>query len=135
MLFRNVSQMRISTFRKYWISLISLLAMLISVIASASPMNEMMIEHHQPTLPCEMKDQTSNPHGNHGIMAPTSAPDCGSQANMDHNCCPATCFSSVALFSDTQTPPLHVAKLALISADPSPAVVYQPQSLFRPPIR
>ncbi|USH01377.1 hypothetical protein K6Q96_10640 [Grimontia kaedaensis] len=128
--------MRISSLRKYWISIISLLAMLVSAIASGSPMNamEMMTQHHQPVVACEMKEQIANPHAGHTMMTESSAPDCGSAAGMDHNCCPATCFSAFALFTDQQTSPVNQAKLALMNTDLSAQTVYQPQSLYRPPI-
>ncbi|WP_028022204.1 hypothetical protein [Enterovibrio calviensis] len=141
--------MRFSSLRTFWISVISLLVMLLSSFASsASSMSmqmDMMSGHNMSAnaVDCGMGMQLDNLHAQHNnheltdehAHQPSASPmHCGDDTDMIHNCCSATCFTSIALLSPAyQSQPL-MTQLALIASERDISVIERSQSLYRPPI-
>ncbi|MEZ8082216.1 hypothetical protein [Enterovibrio norvegicus] len=138
--------MRFSSFRTYWISLISLLVMLMSGVASGSTMMAMdMLPTKQVTphtassnvLDCQMTDWSSNPHAHHTNIPKTSStesPHCGSMDDMETNCCTLVCVSVFAFLASDHQAVLHRTALALVPTESNHALITFPRSLYRPPI-
>ncbi|MEZ8127721.1 hypothetical protein [Enterovibrio norvegicus] len=138
--------MRFSSFRTYWISIISLLVMLMSGVASGSTMmamdvmsTEQVTSHTASSnvLDCQMTDTSSNPHAHH-TNAPkasnTESPHCGSMDDMDTNCCTLVCVSVFAFLASDYHAVLHRSALALIPTESNHTLFTFPRSLYRPPI-
>ncbi|MGF1767957.1 hypothetical protein L4D06_11335 [Enterovibrio makurazakiensis] len=141
--------MRFSSFRTFWISVISLLVMLLSSFASSasslSMQMDMMSGHKMSAnvVDCDMGKQPVNlhaQHANHKLIdepidqSSASPTHCGDDTNMVHNCCSATCFTSVALLSPAYQSQQLLTQLALISSERDISVIERTQSLYRPPI-
>ncbi|MGF1705127.1 hypothetical protein [Enterovibrio baiacu] len=138
--------MRFSSFRTYWISIISLLVMLMSGVASGSTMMAMdMMSTEQVTsrtassdVPnCSTMDTSSNPHAHHTDVPKTShteSPHCGSMDDMETNCCTLVCVSVFAFLASDHQAVLHRTALALIPTESNHALMTFPRSLYRPPI-
>lgn len=110
--------------------------MLMSGIASGATMTmmDMQPQQHQSMSGCSMETMADNPHAKHMAKVAQSAPECGSESSMSHDCCPATCFSAFAFLTTDSQSPQHKTKLALINSDQRIAIIERPQSLYRPPI-
>ncbi|WP_407333906.1 hypothetical protein [Enterovibrio sp. 27052020O] len=141
--------MRFSSFRTYWISVISLLVMLFTSFASSASASSMQItmqlngmNGHQMSanvVDCGMSNPTINDHTQHAAPASSDThnpakPHCGGEENSAHNCCAATCFTSVALLSPIYQSQQHITQLALIPSERGINVIERSQSLYRPPI-
>ncbi|WP_394209246.1 hypothetical protein [Enterovibrio calviensis] len=150
--------MRFSSFRTYWIAIISLLVMLTSGFASSASMMSMSVhmmsseqmshatmseEHHAASntdsdQDCLLLEPSADLHAQHRASpnppSETEMLDCSSDPTMVHNCCTATCFSAVALISPNYQSEQHVTKLALIHLEQGVTLIARVQSLYRPPI-
>ncbi|ENO8415093.1 hypothetical protein ACEQ4U_000407 [Vibrio mimicus] len=137
--------MRLSPLRIFWISIISMFAMLSSSIASSAPlMSWQMIsastyqsesETEAPSG-CVMMDSKQISHAmpmSHSSMEESSS-HCMSDAPSIHNCCTAACVSVFAFLPQTAYSLPAQYQLALIPYESAKSVVQRQQSLYRPPI-
>ncbi|EEW09286.1 hypothetical protein FXE87_08510 [Vibrio mimicus] len=135
--------MRLSPLRIFWISIISMFAMLSSSFASSAPlMTWQMISAstHQSEAEapsgCVMMDSSQMSHSmpmSHSSMEESSS-HCMSDAPSIHNCCTAACVSVFAFLPQTAYSLPAQYQLALIPYESAKSVVQRQQSLYRPPI-
>ncbi|EGR4332564.1 hypothetical protein D6V12_15915 [Vibrio cholerae] len=135
--------MRLSPLRIFWISIISMFAMLSSSFASSAPlMTWQMISAstHQSEAEapsdCVMMDSSQMSHTmpmSHSSMEESSS-HCMSDAPSIHNCCTAACVSVFAFLPQTAYSLPAQYQLALIPYESAKSVVQRQQSLYRPPI-
>lgn len=140
--------MRFSSVRIFWISIISIFAMLTSGIVSSAPlMTFQMLSAVQPqstvqsqitmTSDCGMSVKVVDPHAIHSVThqsAKTPANHCATDAPSIHNCCTAACASVFAFLPQTSYSLPAQYQLALIPYESAKSVVQRQQSLYRPPI-
>ncbi|ENM5778326.1 hypothetical protein NTH33_002010 [Vibrio mimicus] len=135
--------MRLSPLRIFWISIISMFAMLSSSFASSAPlMTWQMIsasthqsESEAPSG-CVMMDSSQMSHSmpmSHSSMEESSS-HCMSDAPSIHNCCTAACVSVFAFLPQTAYSLPAQYQLALIPYESAKSLVQRQQSLYRPPI-
>lgn len=133
--------MRLSPIRIFWISIISMFAMLSSSIASSAPLMALQMisaSSHQSEVPsgCVMVDSNQLSHSmpmSHSSMEESSN-HCMSDAPSIHNCCTAACVSVFAFLPQTSYSLPAQYQLALIPYESAKSVVQRQQSLYRPPI-
>lgn len=133
--------MRLSSVRIFWISLISIFAMLSSSIASSAPLMTLQMASasiHQSEVPsgCVMMDSSQMFHSmrmDHASVQENSS-HCMSDAPPIHNCCTAACVSVFAFLPQTSYSLPAQYQLALIPYESAKSVVQRQQSLYRPPI-
>ncbi|EIR1601250.1 hypothetical protein NMR69_003174 [Vibrio cholerae] len=139
--------MRLSPVRIFWISIISMFAMLSSSFASSAPLmtlqmisasthqSEPEAEAEAPSG-CVMMDSSQMSHTmpmSHSSMEESSS-HCMSDAPSIHNCCTAACVSVFAFLPQTAYSLSAQYQLALIPYESAKSVVQRQQSLYRPPI-
>lgn len=140
--------MRFSSLRIFWISFISMFAMLSSSFASSAPlMTFQMLSavHSQSTVQfqstmasdCGMSVKEVDPHAMHSgshQAAKTPINHCATDAPSIHNCCTAACVSVFAFLPQTahSLPVSH--HIALIPRESTACSIERQQSLYRPPI-
>lgn len=139
--------MRLSPLRIFWISIISMFAMLSSSFASSAPLmtwqmisasthqSESEAEAEAPSG-CVMMDSSQMSHAmpmSHSSMEESSS-HCMSDAPSIHNCCTAACVSVFAFLPQTAYSLPAQYQLALIPYESAKSVVQRQQSLYRPPI-
>lgn len=139
--------MRLSPLRIFWISIISMFAMLSSSFASSAPLmtlqmisastyqSESEAEVEAPSG-CVMMDSSQMSHTmpmSHSSMEESSS-HCMSDAPSIHNCCTAACVSVFAFLPQTAYSLPAQYQLALIPYESAKSVVQRQQSLYRPPI-
>ncbi|MEI2564580.1 hypothetical protein V7T16_12825 [Vibrio metoecus] len=133
--------MRLSPIRIFWISIISMFAMLNSSIASSAPLMALQMisaSSHQSEVPsgCVMVDSNQLSHSmpmDNSSMQENSS-HCMSDAPSIHNCCTAACVSVFAFLPQTAYNLPAQYQLALIAYESAKSVVQRQQSLYRPPI-
>ncbi len=133
--------MRLSPIRIFWISIISMFAMLSSSIASSAPLMALQMisaSSHQSEVPsgCVMVDSNQLSHSmpmDNSSMQENSS-HCMSDAPSIHNCCTAACVSVFAFLPQTAYNLPAQYQLALIPYESAKSVVQRQQSLYRPPI-
>lgn len=133
--------MRLSPIRIFWISIISMFAMLSSSIASSAPLMALQMisaSSHQSEVPsgCVMVDSNQLSHSmpmDNSSMQENSS-HCMSDAPSIHNCCTAACVSVFAFLPQTAYNLPAQYQLALIAYESAKSVVQRQQSLYRPPI-
>lgn len=135
--------MSISPIRKIWISLFSILAMLMSSFVSSAPLMtfqmlsttsasaESISDNH-----CGSMNTLQAHHTNYNDTSQSMTPDlpCDSDDNLAHNCCGTVCVTVFALFTPTAQNTYINSKLALIHSDSGGNAIYRQASLYRPPI-
>ncbi|ENM5758508.1 hypothetical protein KW764_000368 [Vibrio mimicus] len=137
--------MRLSPLRIFWISIISMFAMLSSSFASSAPLMTLQMisasthqsepEAEAPSG-CVMMDSSQMSHSmpmSHSSMEESSS-HCMSDAPSIHNCCTAACVSVFAFLPQTAYSLPAQYQLALIPYESAKSVVQRQQSLYRPPI-
>ncbi|HDZ3745315.1 TPA: hypothetical protein RSW77_002797 [Vibrio cholerae] len=135
--------MRLSPVRIFWISIISMFAMLSSSFASSAPLMTLQMisafthqsEAEAPS-DCVMMDSSQMSHSmpmSHSSMEESSS-HCMSDAPSIHNCCTAACVSVFAFLPQTAYSLPAQYQLALIPYESAKSVVQRQQSLYRPPI-
>lgn len=137
--------MRLSPIRIFWISIISMFAMLSSSFASSAPLMtwQMISASTHQSEPeadspsgCVMMDSSQMSHtmpmGNSSMQENSS--HCMSDAPSIHNCCTAACVSVFAFLPQTSYSLPAQYQLALIPYESAKSVVQRQQSLYRPPI-
>ncbi|GHZ71454.1 hypothetical protein VCSRO127_1197 [Vibrio cholerae] len=135
--------MRLSPVRIFWISIISMFAMLSSSFASSAPLMTLQMisaSTHQSKAEapsgCVMMDSSQMSHSmpmSHSSMEEGSN-HCMSDAPSIHNCCTAACVSVFAFLPQTTYSLPAQYQLALIPYESAKSVVQRQQSLYRPPI-
>lgn len=135
--------MRLSPLRIFWISIISMFAMLSSSIASSAPlmtwqMISVSVHQSKAEAPsgCVMMDSSQMSHSmpmSHSSMEEGSN-HCMSDAPSIHNFCTAACVSVFAFLPQTTYSLPAQYQLALIPYESAKSVVQRQQSLYRPPI-
>ncbi|AMG02012.1 hypothetical protein AL543_03010 [Vibrio mimicus] len=137
--------MRLSPLRIFWISIISMFAMLSSSFASSAPLMtwQMISASTHQSEPeaeapsgCVMMDSSQMPHSmpmSHSSMEESSN-HCMSDAPSIHNCCTAACVSVFAFLPQTAYSLPAQYQLALIPYESAKSLVQRQQSLYRPPI-
>lgn len=135
--------MRLSPLRIFWISIISMFAMLSSSIASSAPLMTLQmisasVHQSETEAPsgCVMMDSSQMSHTmpmSHSSMEESSS-HCMSDAPSIHNCCTAACVSVFAFLPQTAYSLPAQYQLALIPYESAKSVVQRQQSLYRPPI-
>lgn len=137
--------MRLSPLRIFWISIISMFAMLSSSFASSAPLMtwQMISASTHQSEPeaeapsgCVMMDSSQMSHTmpmSHSSMEESSS-HCMSDAPSIHNCCTAACVSVFAFLPQTAYSLPAQYQLALIPYESAKSVVQRQQSLYRPPI-
>ncbi|HDY7702079.1 hypothetical protein JKP28_16705 [Vibrio vulnificus] len=144
--------MRFSSLRIFWITFISMFAMLSSSFASSAPlMTFQMLSTVQSqstmTSNCGMSVKVIDPHamhsGNHqsasfqaenNQAAKTPANHCATDAPSIHNCCTAACVSVFAFLPQTAHSLPVSYHMALIPRESTAWSIERQQSLYRPPI-
>ncbi|ENM5813962.1 hypothetical protein V4V51_001421 [Vibrio mimicus] len=137
--------MRLSPLRIFWISIISMFAMLSSSFASSAPLMTLQMisaSTHQSESEaeapsgCVMMDSSQMSHSmpmSYSSMEESSS-HCMSDAPSIHNCCTAACVSVFAFLPQTAYSLPAQYQLALIPYESAKSVVQRQQSLYRPPI-
>ena len=133
--------MSLSPLRKIWISLLSILAMLMSSFVSSAPIMtfqilsatsvESMNDSHCGSMSSVKAHHTLNDVGESNLTADLP---CGSDDSMAHNCCGAVCATVFALFAPVEQNAYINSNLALIHPDSGGETIYRQASLYRPPI-
>jgi mannitol-specific phosphotransferase system IIBC component len=132
--------MSFSPIRKIWITLISILAMLMSSFVYSAPLMtfQMASNTHQTNMqadtPCGMTAKVDHSHHEPTHVESQSQNACSGENDIAHNCCGSVCASAVALFTPSAQS-AHIASfLALIHSESVGDTVYRQASLYRPPI-
>ncbi|EPF2929469.1 hypothetical protein ACSL9C_002344 [Vibrio navarrensis] len=140
--------MRFSSVRIFWISIISIFAMLTSGIVSSAPlMTFQMLSAVQSqstvqsqitmTSDCGMSVKVVDPHAIHSVShqsAKTPTNHCTTDAPSIHNCCTAACASVFAFLPQTAHSLPVSYHMALIPRESTAWSIERQQSLYRPPI-
>ncbi|EKA5636115.1 hypothetical protein OKZ62_002019 [Vibrio navarrensis] len=140
--------MRFSSVRIFWISIISIFAMLTSGIVSSAPlMTFQMLSAVQSqstaqspitmTSDCDMSVKVVDPHAIHSVShqsAKTPTNHCTTDAPSIHNCCTAACASVFAFLPQTAHSLPVSYHMALIPRESTAWSIERQQSLYRPPI-
>ncbi|HDY7902405.1 TPA: hypothetical protein RQK50_000573 [Vibrio vulnificus] len=144
--------MRFSSLRIFWISFISMFAMLSSSFASSAPlMTFQMLSTVQSqstmTSGCGMSVKVVDPHALHSgshqsassqaesnQAVKTPANHCATDAPSIHNCCTAACVSVFAFLPQTAHSLPVSYHMALIPRESTAWSIERQQSLYRPPI-
>ncbi|MGL0928286.1 hypothetical protein ACSTDZ_04830 [Vibrio vulnificus] len=150
--------MRFSSLRIFWISFVSMFAMLSSSFASSAPlMTFQMLSavqsqssvHSQSTMTsdCGMNVKVVDPHAMHSgsyqsasyqaesnQAAKTPTNHCATDAPSIHNCCTAACVSVFAFLPQTAHSLPVSYNMALIPRESTAWSIERQQSLYRPPI-
>ncbi|EHU9439254.1 TPA: hypothetical protein RQL13_000311 [Vibrio vulnificus] len=144
--------MRFSSLRIFWISFISMFAMLSSSFASSAPlMTFQMLSTVQSqstmTSDCGMSVKVVDPHALHSgshqsassqaesnQAAKTPNSHCATDAPSIHNCCTAACVSVFAFLPQTAHSLPVSYHMALIPRESTAWSIERQQSLYRPPI-
>ncbi|MBE4577670.1 hypothetical protein BOO30_09245 [Vibrio navarrensis] len=150
--------MRFSSVRIFWISIISIFAMLTSGIVSSAPlMTFQMLSAVQSqstvqsqismTSDCSMRMKVVDPHAMHSgshhsassqaesnQAANTPTNHCATDAPSIHNCCTAACASVFAFLPQTAHSLPASYHMALIPRESAAWSIERQQSLYRPPI-
>nr|WP_165387790.1 hypothetical protein [Vibrio vulnificus] len=133
--------MRFSSLRIFWISFISMFAMLSSSFASSAPLmtfqmlNASSIQTDVASA-CSMTMDEMSSHAMH--MPPSSEknshPPCMNDDLAIHSCCTAACVSVFAFLPQSSYSLQAHYQLALIPHESSTLAIQREQSLYRPPI-
>ncbi|HFQ5016053.1 TPA: hypothetical protein ACGUP9_002052 [Vibrio vulnificus] len=144
--------MRFSSLRIFWISFISMFAMLSSSFASSAPlMTFQMLSAVQSqstmTSDCGLSVKVVDPHAMHSgshqsassqaeinQAAKTPNSPCATDAPSIHNCCTAACVSVFAFLPQTAHSLPVSYHMALIPRESTAWSIERQQSLYRPPI-
>ncbi|EPX4140827.1 hypothetical protein ACW0FS_000423 [Vibrio vulnificus] len=144
--------MRFSSLRIFWISFISMFAMLSSSFASSAPlMTFQMLSTVQSqstmTSDCGMSVKVVDPHAMHSgshqsassqaesnQAVKTPANHCATDAPSIHNCCTAACVSVFAFLPQTAHSLPVSYHMALIPRESTAWSIERQKSLYRPPI-
>jgi len=133
--------MSVSLTRKIWISLFSILAMLMSSFASSAPLMtfQMLSSSYVETEAATHCAMTSSPEMSHHQTNQTHSnqpaqPSCDSGSDKAHNCCGSVCVTVFALFSPQDQLTHLTSYLALIHPEAHGHAIYRQASLYRPPI-
>ncbi len=144
--------MRFSSLRIFWITFISMFAMLSSSFASSAPlMTFQMLSAVQSqstmTSDCGMSVKVIDPHAMHSgshqsansqaesnQAAKTPTNHCATDAPSIHNCCTAACVSVFAFLPQTAHSLPVSYHMALIPRESTAWSIERQQSLYRPPI-
>ncbi len=130
--------MRLNLISTTWITILILAAVLMSGFTSSSTMMNNAMPHsgHATALNCPSFQ--NSPSSTHHNMAMSHSIDVNGQCevvtDVMHDCCDATCATSVAIFITPSMLMTISASRALLALPPSGDVIHQTKSLYRPPI-
>ncbi|MGR3020721.1 putative secreted protein [Vibrio vulnificus] len=133
--------MRFSSLRIFWISFISMFAMLSSSFASSAPLMTFQMLNASSiqtdvTSACSMTMDEMSSHAMY--MPPSSEKNSHSPCMNDdlaiHSCCTAACVSVFAFLPQSSYSLQAHYQLASIPHESSTLVIQRQQSLYRPPI-
>ncbi|MCE0558241.1 hypothetical protein [Motilimonas sp. E26] len=147
--------MRLSSFHKIWINLLTLAALVMSGSASSSAMMNMQMTSlinntvmvHQPLagdvdMGHEQMSKTKVPHCNEQMMSsPNSAPLTTTTSSADHcskmaanDCCPAVCISLALPLTPSEQLIVRQPHRTQVAIESAGQVIVRASSLYRPPI-
>lgn len=128
--------MSVSPIRKIWISLLSIVAMLMSSYVSSAPLMtfQMLSQSQSVAMASSHCGSGAMKHHDLATATDTASSPCDSENNMTHNCCSAVCSTAFALFTHTPEQIDIATRLALIRVETAGQVVSRQTSLYRPPI-
>ena len=138
--------MKLSSVRKIWITLFSIVCMLTSSIAFSLPMMPMNMSSSSATpqaMQCNMQNMDHSAHDamtQQGSIASESTSDCNNLSKSMQDCCTdncatANCMATFALITSTHTDLLSLQSNALLFPTAVNSIISSTSSsLYRPPI-